>query len=396
MSSITPGPTTPRGTRGGRIRYELPMGSGSESEGETGTGANNGTHRKYSSTSPRGGRAFERNSSHELDGWDMPVDSDYRPSLHAHPDRADMSAPRHEGSNTIPGSGMTDPQEDQHDRALVGEAPPSHDLHGNSIGRTLHPLTTKKRKRSENDADDGSYMRTDGLSEIETLQQELNVELQVICICHENHIAALHRHIRNKDKMTLEFSERLDEHDKKIQEAKDKYNSQVMSLMTATKERETNKDKEIVDLRTTNLEQKIVQLGIQHREDQEKVADLLKFLAKLQYNALPERHRHAPLNSALYKDFKPKNAYIHSDGKVGPFKYGSDSGWDLGLCFSHFRTHRVCYLADKCEWRHKALSEDEREYIRSFGGVGRAFLIESDKCTSKKPTSTNPGALGWN
>ncbi|KAF2712826.1 hypothetical protein K504DRAFT_212627 [Pleomassaria siparia CBS 279.74] len=118
--------------------------------------------------------------------------------------------------------------------------------------------------------------------------------------------------------------------------------------------------------------------------------------AQMKEQKLSRTHHEAPRDNALYLFYQPKNHYEYRDGKVRPSSYGSNESWDLGLCHGHFRLPSPCAYGDECDWRHKPLSQDEKDYIQNcLGRRGREFLIDAGKTTDVKALSSHPGALRW-
>jgi len=95
-------------------------------------------------------------------------------------------------------------------------------------------------------------------------------------------------------------------------------------------------------------------------------------------------HADAPRkNLKDYRRFKPQLYYPFGNGKVGPGKYGSNGFWDLGLCHVHFQTEHVCEHREKCEYRHRKLTLEEKQYV-GFLTKGLEFLRRSDELVMRK------------
>jgi hypothetical protein len=95
-------------------------------------------------------------------------------------------------------------------------------------------------------------------------------------------------------------------------------------------------------------------------------------------------HPEAPRENAMYKRFVETHKYARGAGKVWPSKYGSGLNWDLGLCRITFDTRAVC--DDRaCEYRHHALTVNERTYMGLLGPSGPSFLEHSTECMRNKP-----------
>ncbi|KAH6616420.1 hypothetical protein C7974DRAFT_416555 [Boeremia exigua] len=84
-------------------------------------------------------------------------------------------------------------------------------------------------------------------------------------------------------------------------------------------------------------------------------------------------HPDAPRQNKTFEDHEEKFKHRLSQGKVWPYKYGSNNYWDLGLCYTHFCTKNVCKTPN-CEYRHSPLTDEERCYIRRLQPVGGKFL----------------------
>ncbi len=67
--------------------------------------------------------------------------------------------------------------------------------------------------------------------------------------------------------------------------------------------------------------------------------------------------------------------FVNGDGKVNPSAYGSLRDYDLGLCYTTFKTRKPCEMGVRCPWRHHPLSTLETRWIVRIGGEkGRDFL----------------------
>ncbi|EAT84289.1 hypothetical protein HBH56_042280 [Parastagonospora nodorum] len=68
------------------------------------------------------------------------------------------------------------------------------------------------------------------------------------------------------------------------------------------------------------------------------------------------------------KIYKPFLSYAKGDnGEVEPWRYGSNNLNSLGLCFTTFATKASCPHGGQCDWRHRALSEEELQWLRDIG-----------------------------
>jgi len=99
-------------------------------------------------------------------------------------------------------------------------------------------------------------------------------------------------------------------------------------------------------------------------------------------------HTEAPRANPTYKHFKSKRVYASGTGKLRPGKYGSNGFWDLGLCFVHFQTNRVCD-DHRCEYRHMSLTSSERLYIKRLEPIGPGFVVHSDEMEKFKPSRSD-------
>ncbi|KAH6616476.1 hypothetical protein C7974DRAFT_401844 [Boeremia exigua] len=86
--------------------------------------------------------------------------------------------------------------------------------------------------------------------------------------------------------------------------------------------------------------------------------------------------------SLLYHGYSSQQIHKNGSGKVGPEMYGGGLSWDLGLCFAHFLTYERCEHGQACEWRHRELTAEERDYIFKQGHV--QFLLKADMFVDDK------------
>jgi hypothetical protein len=166
--------------------------------------------------------------------------------------------------------------------------------------------------------------------------------------------------------------------------------------------RAIKKDEEIVNLRMkiTQRDTIITELEQNDHRLREKIADLKtqNIYLKQHVSAPPRRlqkscvphpdlavrnddrytHPNAPVGKR-FKHSRSSHVYAVGTGKVRPVKYGPNSNWDLGLCEVTFETNRFC-TDTGCEYRHEALTSEERMYMGLLDPVGPGFLKHSDIC----------------
>ena len=96
-------------------------------------------------------------------------------------------------------------------------------------------------------------------------------------------------------------------------------------------------------------------------------------------------HKYAPQErSTNLADRRKTRFYPEGTGRATPQRYGSNAQWDLGLCLVHFNTPDMCKHGKACDYRHEALTPNERSYIGSLEPEGPEFLVKSDNMTLYK------------
>lgn len=107
------------------------------------------------------------------------------------------------------------------------------------------------------------------------------------------------------------------------------------------------------------------------------------------------KHENAPRDNKTYEHVRIDKdiGFRHDQGKMRPEDYGSNSHWDLGLCFEHFTKSHGCRLPGRiCPLRHHSLTKDEQAYINLLSSSGRLALRRfRDLVGRTEPTASTSG-----